>query len=495
MVDDQLLDVFFSEADVHLSELESDLLSLEERPEDADLINRVFRHAHSLKGSAGLVGFVQVAEIMHLVESNLDKLRSNEARVEKDLISGLLHAVDIFRGVFRQLQDRAVVKEGNEYEQKIESLRNFLTRKLKEEDEIDDLLLKKQTGKKIQNRIQAWQLRQSMFSSPGTARKRKIGDMLVEQGLVTLTDIKEALSEQKKTGEILIANGKITEDQLRENLEKQVQEHEYLRSKVIKVDIDKLEKLEKLINKLWNGFAQVNLLMKTQGSSQHISFSVGESLEEIGMDIHLTVLSMRLVSVEEAFPSFKRVVRDMASEQGKKVKLVMQGGEIKIDKSVLENMFDPISHLLRNAVKHGIELPEKRFAKGKEETGTIWLDVSKTPKSIVFKISDDGKGINNKEVLKKAAELDLLGRREVTDESIYDLLFQPGLTTSEEIDGVSGRGVGLDVVKRNVMRLGGLINVTSEKENGTTFSFEFPLESVIRKPSPDSSDPYMHRVS
>lgn len=496
MVDGQLLDVFLNEADEHLSALESDLLSLEEQPDNKEIINHVFRHAHSLKGSAGLVGFHQIAEIMHIVENHLDKLRNSEMQVDQELISSLLYVVDVFRNFFSRFGSHKHETVKKSSENNVESLRCFLIDSLGKKDNGNDLLTLKQSGKKIQNRIKEWQSRQASQTNGARPKpEMKIGEMLVEQGIITSKDVQEVLYEQKKTGEILLKKGKITETQLKENLERQFKERESLRSKVIKVDIEKLDKLEKLVNQLWNGFAQVNLLLKTQGSSQQVSFSVGESLEEVGMGIHMTILSMRLVNIEEAFPSFKRVIRDLASQQGKKIQMITQGGEIQIDKSVLESMFDPISHLLRNAVKHGIELPRERFLKGKEEIGTIWLKISKTPKSIFIEVADDGRGIDNKEVLRKAAKMGLLDNREVTDDCIYDLLFQPGLTTNEGVDGCSGRGVGLDVVKRNVIGLGGSIKVTSEKENGTHFGFEFPLESVIRKPIFSKSNQCLHSVS
>jgi two-component system chemotaxis sensor kinase CheA len=204
------------------------------------------------------------------------------------------------------------------------------------------------------------------------------------------------------------------------------------------------------------------------------------ALERISRDLQEQVMRVRMVPVEGTFNRFRRVVRDLSFELGKKIEIKMSGTETELDKNVIEQISDPLKHMIRNSIDHGIEMPEERSSVGKPEVGTIWLKAFQREGNIFIEISDDGKGIDKKRVLSKAIEKGHADPgRPYSDKEIFDMLFAPGLSTADKVSELSGRGVGMDVVKRNIEELRGSVEITSEEGKGSTFRVKLPLTLAI----------------
>ena len=315
-----------------------------------------------------------------------------------------------------------------------------------------------------------------------TLAEKPIGEILVEKGLVKERDVQEALKEHKTTGQALVEKGKISKDAVEKMALAQSQSRKITKSSTIRVDTDKLDKLVNLVGEM-----VISVARMSQCASEIADSTLSRSLqgaiaalERISRDLQEQVMRVRMVPVEGTFNRFRRVVRDLSFELGKKIEIKMSGTETELDKNVIEQISDPLKHMIRNSIDHGIELPEERRRIGKSEVGTIWLKAFQREGNIFIEISDDGKGIDKKRVLAKAIER---GQAEVgrsyADKEIFDMLFAPGLSTAESVSELSGRGVGMDVVKRNIEELRGSVEISSEDGKGSTFRVKLPLTLAI----------------
>jgi two-component system chemotaxis sensor kinase CheA len=249
-------------------------------------------------------------------------------------------------------------------------------------------------------------------------------------------------------------------------------------SATIRVETDKLDKLVNLVGELVIGVARVNQI--SEGDSNSEMSSAVEALDHISRDLQEQVMRVRMIPVEGTFNRFQRVVRDLASEMGKKIHLEMSGTETELDKNVIEQIADPLKHLIRNSADHGLESPQERASLGKPETGTIWLRAYQQEGKIIIEVADDGKGIDKNKVLNKAIERGLCSPGvQLNDSEAYAFMFQPGLSTADKVTEVSGRGVGLDVVRQNIEELRGSVDVESVPGKGSTFRIKLPLTLAI----------------
>ena len=249
----------------------------------------------------------------------------------------------------------------------------------------------------------------------------------------------------------------------------------------IRVDTEKLDKLVNLVGELVIGVARVNQLAeREEGAEDNELASAVEALEHISRDLQEQVMRVRMIPVEGTFNRFKRVVRDLASELGKKIRLEMSGTETELDKNVIEQIADPLKHLIRNSADHGLETPEERRAAGKDETGTIWLRAYQQEGKIIIEVADDGRGIDLNKVFAKAVERGLVTpEAQLSESDILAFMFQPGFSTADKVTEVSGRGVGLDVVRQNIEALRGSVEVETKLGQGTTFRIKLPLTLAI----------------
>jgi two-component system chemotaxis sensor kinase CheA len=561
MAMDELVKVFMEECEDEIRELESGLIRLEEDKEDEDTINRVFRAAHTIKGSAGLVGFDSVSNYTHNLENILDRIRKKDMAITKKLISTMLTSVDFLKRMIAAGSEGEEIDE-KEIEQSVQSLKRFSgaakpagdiqgdQSRLKDKsgEKIISVIMKfrpdilatgqdpimliqelRDLGEIIESRVYAdaipdlynlvpttcytsWDIimrtnrpitdvnnvfifvmdeneisvadisSQYKEGVDLTLAEKPIGEILIEKGLVTQSDVEEALKEHKTTGQALVEKGKVSRDAVEKMALAQSQSRKITKSSTIRVDTDKLDKLVNLVGEMVISVARMSQCasdISDTALSRSLQGAIS-ALERISRDLQEQVMRVRMVPVEGTFNRFRRVVRDLSFELGKKIEIKMTGTETELDKNVIEQISDPLKHMIRNSIDHGIEMPEERRQIGKPEIGVIWLKAFQREGNIFIEISDDGKGIDKKRVLAKAVEK---GQAEAgksySDKEIFDMLFAPGLSTSENVSELSGRGVGMDVVKRNIEDLRGSVEITSEEGKGSRFRIKLPLTLAI----------------
>ncbi len=564
MSNDELIQVFMEESDEEIRDLEAGLISLEEDPDnvDTDNIGRIFRAAHTIKGSAGMVGLEDVADFTHNLENILDRVRNKELKITKNLITSLLEAVDFLKGLIsasinNESVDKAKMLSITSRLKRFtypgpgdkdlpsagsgiirgRSRENVYAISMKFRPDIfttgqDPLMLIRELysiGEIIETYPHTegipdfysldptccyvwWEIivrtEQPLASLKNvfifveddndihiddvTGRyldggnldlaEKPIGEILLEKGIIKEKDLVEALKEHKTTGQQLVEKGKAPKD-IVENVAKiQTRSRKIAKSKTIRVDTEKLDKLVNLVGEMVISVArmvQFSTAIKDPLSSRAFETS-SAALERVSRELQEQVMRVRMIPVEGTFNRFRRLVRDLAFEQGKNIDLKMSGTDTELDKNVVEQIGDPLKHMIRNSIDHGIETPEERKKKGKAEVGTIWLKAYQEEGSIFIEIADDGRGIDKERLLAKAVEKGLADPlHQYTEEEIFNFMFAPGLSTAEKVTEISGRGVGMDVVKKNIEELRGSIEVVSRKDVGTVFKIRFPLTLAI----------------
>lgn len=308
---------------------------------------------------------------------------------------------------------------------------------------------------------------------------KMLGEILEEEGYVTENDLKKIAETQKRVGEILVENKNVDTSVVNRLLKSQQKSRDFQVSQTIRVDAYKLDRLVNLVGELVIGIARVNQIVTENHYKNRELNDASEHLERISRYIQEQVMKTRMIPIEGTFRNFQRVVRDMAGELSKRIKLFLAGSETELDKTLIEQIDAPLKHLIRNSIDHGIGSPEERLSTGKPVEGSIWMRAYQQEGKIIIEVEDDGKGIDKKEVLKKATERGLYKGGDLSDKEIYNFLFTPGFSTAKSVTEFSGRGVGLDVVRKNIENLRGSVEVFSEKGKGTLFRIKLPLTLAI----------------
>ena len=317
-------------------------------------------------------------------------------------------------------------------------------------------------------------------------QRNRLGDILVRCGSVTADELETALELQaagastQKIGAILAEQGKVAPQVVEAALakQKQVKETRSTESQSVRVDADKLDRLINLVGELIIAAAGANLVARRTRNVELMERN--STLADLVEEVRDSALQLRMVKIGGTFARFKRVVHDVARELGKDIELAVNGEDTELDKTVVEKIGDPLMHLVRNAMDHGIDPPELRAARGKPATGTVSLNAFHDSGSIVIQVSDDGGGLNREKILAKGVERGLVEPgRVMTDAEVYALIFEPGFSTAEQVTNLSGRGVGMDVVKRNITALRGSVAIASEAGRGTTVTVRLPLTLAI----------------
>ena len=308
---------------------------------------------------------------------------------------------------------------------------------------------------------------------------KMLGEILEEEGYVTESDLKKIVESQKRMGEILVESSNVDTSVVNRVLKSQQKSRDFQISQTIRVDAHKLDRLVNLVGELVIGIARVNQIVTENHYKNRELNDASEHLERISRYIQEQVMKARMIPIEGTFRNFQRVVRDATGELNKRIKLFLSGSETELDKTLIEQIDAPLKHLIRNAIDHGVGSPEERLSAGKPVEGSIWLRAYQQEGKIIIEVEDDGKGIDKKQVIKKAAEKGLYKGGELTDKEVYGFLFMPGFTTASHVTELSGRGVGLDVVRKNIENLRGSIDVFSEKGKGTLFRIKLPLTLAI----------------
>lgn len=555
-------EAFREEAYELLADLEASLLELEENPGDADLIGRVFRAMHTIKGSGAMFGFTDISELTHEVETVFDQIRNGTAQVSKLLIDKTLKAGDLIRSMlsgegqvdlseredliasFRHMavpinleQEEEITEisssiiTGNSDEEKLYRIRFkpspdiFLTGAnplllLKELRELGtcriiahlsdipafdimdpercytywDIILSTSKGVNGIKDVFIFveddcELSIDVIDDSGNTIDKptckKLGEILVERGDLTPEDMEIVLKNKKRFGEMLVESGLavpskveaalVEQQQIREAQQKR-QNSESAAS--IRVPSDKLDTLVNLVGELVTVQARLSQTASLRGD-QHLAH-IAEEVERLTSELRDSTLNIRMMPIGATFSKFRRLVRDLSQQLGKEVEILTEGANTELDKTVIERLNDPLVHIIRNSVDHGIESPDCRVAAGKPRHGTVYLTAEHSGDSVIISIKDDGAGLDTEAIRTKAIERKLITETaELNDRELFALIFAPGFSTAQKITGISGRGVGMDVVKQSIEALRGFIEITSQKGKGTKITIKLPLTLAI----------------
>ncbi|MDR3013621.1 MAG: chemotaxis protein CheA [Chitinispirillales bacterium] len=462
-LDTALLGEFIAEAEEHLANSDDALLRLESSPSDVDIINELFRAFHTIKGVAGFLSLDAIQALTHSTESLMDKAREKVFVLTRPAVDLVFSTVDVLKSEMHTLKNS--LQNGTPY-----VVQEIMDQIIYSVDAMLEALLKGGGGPKI-------------------------GDMLVVSGKVSKEELHSALKEQEhrpdtKVGQILVDRGAVTPGDISTVLDKQSivttgkpaapTAAATIVKESVKVDTDKLDRLVDMIGELVITEAMVTgelsggaFQSSRLGANARQLSKITRQLQEIG-------LSMRMMSLKATFNKMARLVRDLARQAGKEINFVSIGEDTELDKSVIEHISDPLVHMIRNSADHGLEMPDDREVAGKSRVGTVTLKAYQKGGSICIEIQDDGKGLNRSVILKKAIDKGIVeAGAQLTDNEINHLIFAPGFSTAAQVTNISGRGVGMDVVRRNVEALRGRIEIHSTLGVGTTFIIHLPLTLAI----------------
>ncbi|ACN16515.1 CheA1 [Desulforapulum autotrophicum HRM2] len=446
--DMEILMDFVSEALENLDTIEVNLIDLEQDPSNMEIINDIFRPFHTIKGVSGFLSLTKINKLAHATENLLDSARSGEFLINARATDVILESVDTLKTLI------ARINQGTD--------KGFM----QPDDDID--------VNDLRDKLQTLQV------SLTKGNKEPLGSILVKKRMVDQNALDQALDTQKnqpgkKIGEILVEGKKVQANQVASALIEQNQPRKKVDAQV-KVSTQKLDDLVDYAGELV--IAQSMLKQKTINDpslSQNVS-----QLGQIVTNMQNIAMSMRMIPIKATFMKMIRLVRDLAKKSGKEVNLNMAGEDTEIDRNVVDALYEPMVHMIRNSCDHGIESASDRLEKGKPSQGEIILRAYHRGGHILIEIEDDGKGLDKKTILEKAKETGLItGNEQLTDAQVYDLILQPGFSTAKTITDVSGRGVGMDVVKSGIEKFRGQLNIASEKGRGTKFTISLPLTLAI----------------
>ncbi|MBC1612870.1 chemotaxis protein CheA [Listeria welshimeri] len=486
-----MLDLFIEEASEHLQALNDNLLQLEKEPTNGQLVSEIFRSAHTFKGMSATMGFQQVADLTHAMENVLDEVRNNRLAVTE-------HLVDIIFTCTSHLETMVSdIQHGGQGAADITKTVADLEALLHPEQEAE-LVVEKTY--RIQIQIEEAAILKAVRAVMCLERLAEIGiisETLPDREAIELEEFEhtfevvlESAQSKEEIEAVIIAISEIekvivTEEveevQIIEPIKKAAkQTTKRLENKTIRVQLEKIEKLMNVFEESVIERARIDEIAE-KTNNKELMEHLGR-FSSISKEIQNGLLNMRMVPVDSVFNRFPKMVRTLAKELGKKIDLVIEGADTEVDKIVIDEIGDPLVHLIRNSVDHGAETVEVRRKNGKNETATINLKAFHSGNNVVIEIADDGAGINKRKVLEKAITKNVVTRAEstkMTDAEIFDLLFDSGFSTADQVSDLSGRGVGLDVVRNTILKIGGKISVESSENAGSTFRIEIPLTLSI----------------
>lgn len=599
--DDEIIAEFVTESGEHLASIEEDFLALEKQGQEADpeLVNKVFRAAHTIKGTAGFLGFNKINELAHAMETILVMMRNAQLTPSATIVDALLAGADSLKtmlsdvknsngtdiaalvarlgdvlnpeisGAIKREMETNVALVGEGGEESFFVIDEFSARSLPQSDaylyaltfELATLTQSSQhfgiglmkqlfekgeilDGKLVtpmddihaeipegplnylilySTRLDPGEIRQieglishqrlmirpedegvdspgftdngtiTLLDDDGTPQcemeYKRIGEILVERGEMSWEDVDKVLSMQElKFGEVAVQAGLVSEDTLKEALAMQVigktDKPEILKQEqlevasTIRVPAAKVDALVNLVGELVTFQARLNQVCLQKDDPELKTLAKGG--ERLIWALRDNAMSVRMLPIGVTFSKFNRLVRDLGKEMGKEIELTTEGSETELDKTVIERLNDPLVHLIRNSVDHGIESPAVRRSAGKPEKGTIHLAAEHAGANVLIHITDDGAGLDVDAIRAKALERGLMSANtELSDKEIFAMIFEPGFSTAKKVTSVSGRGVGMDVVKKNVEALRGAIEIESVKGKGTVITLKLPLTLAI----------------
>jgi len=509
---------FFAESLEGLDNVEQELLRLEQQGHGKEGLDAIFRVVHSLKGSAGSLGFGVIAELAHEMESVLDRLRQGTAEVTPECTNVLLRGVDCLRNwiVAAEAQEAVDASAGAGIVRELQLLLHHSTSASPGSGKAESGAVGGAAGGGKRTYVIVFRPAQDFFHSGNDPARfieelTHLGSVRATVDLSALPDLKAFVPTTCYLAWRITLETGASVDDIREVFEwvsnccaleiEPVSESgptetpvapapragtagvEGRRDAGLVTMHVRTEKIDDLVNLV--GELVITHTMLKQ-STQHLdaikdarAVSVFAQLERNVQDIQERVLSIRMMPVNHVFGRFPRLVRDLGLQLGKAIELKISGEQAELDKSVIEQLIDPLTHLVRNALDHGIELPADRLAAGKSAKGTLSLHAEHRGGRFVITVVDDGRGINPELVKRRAVDIGLISEDEFDESTMYALLLRPGFSTAQKVSNVSGRGVGLDVVSQNVRKLGGSLDITSTLGKGTTFTINLPLTLAI----------------
>ena len=511
MSDSEIVKDFLVESYENLDRLDRDLVGLEKNPHDQDALAGVFRTIHTIKGTCGFLGYNKLEKVAHVGENLLTRLRDGQLTLNPERTTALLGMVDAVRQILKEIEST-----GQDGEIDYPELRETLTRlqtpvagdagsasgqtaqsspPAQVASKPAEKTLSSSSAKKddlpppekatLPTPVEPAKSGKKIDEAQRKPSKGKIGGVLVERGAVKPGDIVVALQEQEKgdrrrLGEILVALGLAKQEDVlaaQHILEAKPRD---TAPETIRVGVNLLDKLMTLVGELVlarNQLLQISNTVEDAGLQ-----AVSQRMNLIATELQEEVMKTRMQPIGNVWSQFPRTVRDVALGCGKEVGIEMEGKETELDKTIIEAIKDPLTHLVRNSVDHGIELPEDRVKAGKDRAGRLILRAFHEGGQVNIEISDDGAGLNGERIRKKALERGVITSEQaarMTEREIFNLIFLPGFSTAEKVTNVSGRGVGMDVVKTNVERIGGNVDVQSTPGRGTTVRVKIPLTLAI----------------
>jgi two-component system, chemotaxis family, sensor kinase CheA len=562
-------EIYREEAYELLADLEESLIELEQKPDERDLIDRVFRAMHTIKGSGAMFGFDDIARFTHTIETVYDLIREGRVQVTGELISLTLKSCD-------QIKAMLEASRGGEPADGIITLEitdQFMGFIPGAEGKVTESAPKlspdvagKPAGQEVTYRIR-FKPPRKLFSNgtnpiplldeirglgqahmichlndlpdleaidpetcyaswdiiltttcdlnairdvfifvedmseigitkidDSTASEleeyKKIGEILFDRGDISLTDLEAILEKQRRLGEMIVESGKAS----RSEVQSALLEQEHIRSlrrnrssgqpagaadaSSIRVASSKLDSLVNLVGELVTVQARLTQLSAHKGDTELTL--VAEEVERLSSELRDNAMGIRMLPIGSAFAKFKRLVRDLSSELGKEIEFTTTGEETELDKTVIEKLSDPLVHLIRNSIDHGIETPADRKAAGKPASGTIHLSAEHSGAHVLIAVTDDGAGLDADAIRKKAVEKGIItADAGLSEKELYELIMAPGFSTASTVTSVSGRGVGMDVVMSSIASFGGTVDISSERGRGTTITLKLPLTLAI----------------
>ncbi len=501
----ELLEDFLIEAFEMIEQMDQDLVELENNPDDLELLNKIFRVAHTIKGSGSFLNFDKLTRLTHHMEAVLDKARKGELKITPEIMDVILESVDAMKAILEYIRDNGNDEAPDvDIEPIVEKLDAITKGKLVSQTENKSEPSNKE-GEKVGNinldEVTLDNVDDMDLDSLSPEELDKILDKLVED---VNSSPQEETQENKKNEENNSENkentskqenevSKVPQQSTTKTPSKQAQKnalkkHITTTEQTIRVDVKRLDELMNLIgelvlakNRLIKIYNDVEERYEGEKFLDELN-QVVSSISIVTTDLQIAVMKTRMLPIGKVFNKFPRLVRDLSRELGKKVKLIIEGEDTELDKSIIEEIGDPLVHMIRNSVDHGIESPEERIKKGKPETGTVWLKAYNEGNMIVIEIKDDGKGMDPEKLKEIAIKKGIITPNEaenISDKEAFMLIFKPGFSTASKVTNISGRGVGMDVVKTNIEKLNGIIEVDSIPGKGTTFKLKIPLTLAI----------------
>ncbi|MEK7017260.1 chemotaxis protein CheA [Bacillus sp. FSL R9-9410] len=518
-----LLNIFFEEAEEHLQSLNENVLNLEQNPADMGVVGEIFRSAHTFKGMSASMEFAEMADLTHKMENVLDEIRHGNMMVNANIIDVIFECIDNLEKMVADVQQGGM---GNidvvSTKHKLEALLNGNVEASMEQVEQSSINNDDTVSHEVYITVEQQAILKAVRAIMCIEALQNVGDIQktvpsieeieadafgfeftvymdtdrsveeLKQVVLHVSEIEKVEVKQRNIAEEGIVQS-IAATQLDPSLEARTPtasttpaksttktKNAKVENRSIRVQLEKIERLMNMFEESVIERGRIDELAETIQNKELIEHL--NRLGDISKDIQNVLLNMRMVPIETVFNRFPRMVRMLAKDLGKKIDLQIKGEDTEVDKIVIDEIGDPLVHLIRNAIDHGIETVENRRDAGKNETGTIKLEAFHSGNHVVIQITDDGNGIHKGKVLEKAIKNGVVTESEankLTDREVFDLIFQPGFSTAEVVSDLSGRGVGLDVVKHTIHSLGGHLIIDSEEGKGSTFRIELPLTLSI----------------